>query len=268
MRHWRGGCPPHARLPGLGVGRRSRTAATASPRLSRAPAANASSNRSAPSAWRTWATTSASPRRSDGQARRPTRRRRPSAAPASSAARSASPSANANPANAARQRVTPWVPRASRLKSSPACGPGRPGRGPGGVGPGALLEQHRRQPQRGDGALHRAPFGGELALLADGGAHEHPQPPVGGPDDHVSPQPLRSAIVPGERHRASLERAPWHRNPGDNAHPSAAALDYGWPAPARSRSCVGRRKASQPMATSQAKTSITRRRWMRPPTPS
>lgn len=69
----------------------SRTTATASCWVSWARAANAWSKRSAPSAWRTWSTSSASPCRSSINARRPTRRRRPSAAPASSAARSPSP---------------------------------------------------------------------------------------------------------------------------------------------------------------------------------
>jgi hypothetical protein len=40
------------------------------PWLSREPAANTSSNETAPCAWRTWATRSASPRRSTGHARR------------------------------------------------------------------------------------------------------------------------------------------------------------------------------------------------------
>jgi hypothetical protein len=55
--------------------RRLWAAATASRWLSRAPAANAWSNRSAPSAWRIWSTSAASARRCDGHARKRLRRR-------------------------------------------------------------------------------------------------------------------------------------------------------------------------------------------------
>ena len=79
----------------------------------------------APSAWRTWAASSASSRRSSGQACRPTRRRRPSAAPASRAARWGSPSTNASRANAARHRVTLRVLWAARLSSSPSSSDAR-----------------------------------------------------------------------------------------------------------------------------------------------
>jgi hypothetical protein len=75
-----------------------------------------------------------------------------------------------------------------------------------------LLEQHRRQPQRRDRARDRQSLGGQLTRLAHRGAHEHPQPLVRRPDHHVSPQPS-VYDRPWRAPRASLERAPRHRNP-------------------------------------------------------
>ena len=111
-----------ARVP---VRRRPRMAATASRWLSREPAANISSNRTAPCAWRTWATRSASPGPSAGHARRRARCRRPAAAPASTAASPRSPSANASRANATRHSAMLRLMWIARLRSSASPGSAR-----------------------------------------------------------------------------------------------------------------------------------------------
>ena len=55
------------------------------------------------------------------------------------------------------------------------------------VRPGAELEHHRGQPQRRNGTRNSPPL---LSQLTQRGTHEHPQPPVRGPDDHLIPRPL------------------------------------------------------------------------------
>jgi hypothetical protein len=143
--------------------RRSRTAATASRRLSRAPAANTWPNRSAPAP------------RGPGRSARACR----AAASATSAAR---------PAGAGPRPPPPAAPpAASTGRRTRRFGPGRPGTAAAGGAGVPPLQQHRRQPQRRDGPLHRAPLFGQLAKR---GADEHPQALVRRPDDHLTPRPL------------------------------------------------------------------------------
>jgi hypothetical protein len=63
-----------------------------------------------------------------------------------------------------------------------------------GIRRGTQLEQHRRQPHRGDGVLHGRP---SLSKLTKDGADKHPQPLVRRVDDRLVPAGPGSPIAPG-----------------------------------------------------------------------
>ena len=96
------------------------------------------------------------------------------------------------------------------------------------IRPGAKLEHDRGQPQRRNGTRNRLSL---LSQLTQRGTHEHPQPPVGGPDDHLIPWPLA--------HRSPLS---WPTTQACNQPPRLA----------RPRGSPTRQPARRPRATKRS----------------